>query len=636
MDGFLGRRGAPFTVTEKPRAKSDFNRRRLCYCMEMTRSVPLTDGGGDERVRDQRLSSLVRALGRRPIVLVGLMGCGKTSTGKCLARRLGLEFVDADSEIEWAAGMAIADIFARHGEAYFRDGERRVMARLLDGGPRVIATGGGAFINDATRARIATTGLSVWLKADLDVLWRRVRRRSHRPLLKGPDPELTLRGLMETRYPIYERADIAVVSRDGPHDVVVDDIVNALEFKLRFSPEPPEPPKPLAKQATPMTARTRPVFLDLAAHRVAVDLPGRGYDILIGPDLLARAGGAIARLAPGASCAVVTDETVASHHLPALAASLDAAGVRHKAIIVPPGEASKSHAGFEAVCDGIIGGRFERGDLVVALGGGVVGDLAGYAAASVRRGMRFVQVPTSLLAQVDSSVGGKTGINSRHGKNLVGAFHQPALVIADTDTLASLPPREFAAGYAEVVKYGLIGDLLFFTWLGTHRDAIFAGDAARAEAVARSCQAKAAVVIRDEHEKGERALLNLGHTFGHALERLTGYDGTRLVHGEGVAIGMACAFRFSARLGLCSARDVALVEAHLRGAALPTRIADIPGFDPDPDAILDAMRQDKKVERGALTFILVKGIGAAFVAKGIDPGDVRDFLAAEIDAGAAD
>ena len=601
----------------------------------------MNDGNGEERLRDRRVASVVESLGKRSIVLVGLMGCGKTSTGRCLARRLGLEFVDADCEIEWAAGMSIADIFARHGEAYFRDGERRVMARLLSEGPRVIATGGGAYVNEATRARIAASGISVWLKADLDVLWRRVRRRSHRPLLKGADPEGTLRALMEKRYPVYERADITVTSRDGPHDAVVDDIVDALAFNQRFSPEPPAPPerhetrmKPYARPAPSSLAgqgRADRIGADPgAAHRVAVDLPEREYDILIGPGLLAQAGAAIARLAPEAACAIVTDANVAPLHLAALEASLEAAGIRHESIVVPAGEASKSYACFETVCDGVLAGRFERGDLVVAFGGGVVGDLAGFAAASLRRGMRFVQIPTSLLAQVDSSVGGKTGINSHHGKNLVGAFHQPALVLADTDVMTTLPPREFAAGYAEMAKYGLLGDAAFFDWLDANLLEIFAGGPARATAVARSCAAKAAVVVRDEREQGERALLNLGHTFGHAFERLTHYDGSRLVHGEGVAIGMACAFRFSARRGLCSRQDVARVEAHLRTAGLPTRIRDIAGFDADAATIVEAMYQDKKVEHGSLTFILVNGIGAAFVAKGVDAGDVRAFLEEEL------
>jgi 3-dehydroquinate synthase len=363
---------------------------------------------------------------------------------------------------------------------------------------------------------------------------------------------------------------------------------------------------------------------------VHVPLPGRAYDIHIGSGLLARAGGLIAGLAPGAACAVVTDEAVAGIHLPALQAGLDAAGIRHAAISVPSGEGSKCYATFAEVCDGIIAARMERGDLVVALGGGVVGDLAGFAASVVRRGMRFVQVPTTLLAQVDSSVGGKTGINSPHGKNLVGAFHQPSLVLADTGVLDTLPGREFRAGYAEVVKYGLIDDADFFAWLERHHRGVFAGGAERVHAIRTSCAAKAAMVVRDEREEGDRALLNLGHTFAHAFERITRYDGARLVHGEAVAVGLACAFRFSVAQGLASGQDAGRVEGHLRTAGLPTRIRDIPGWDAGAEPILDAMYQDKKVRRGALTFILARGIGQSFIARGVDATAVRSFLDAEL------
>ena len=580
------------------------------------------------RLRDRRAASLVETLGRRSIVLIGLMGCGKSSTGRCLARRLGLDFVDADCEIEWAAGMSISEIFEKHGEAYFRDGERRVMARLLGDGPKVIATGGGAFLNEQTRAQIAAGSISLWLKAEIDVLWRRVRRRSHRPLLKTDDPEATLRALMDKRYPIYGRADVTVISRDGPHEAVVEDAIAALEFHLRFSPEVPldDKPAPVPSPAPPPFGETEP------AHRVPVGLPGREYEIEIGPDLIETAGARLAQLVPGAACAIVTDDNVAHHHLPALEASLDRAGIRHASVIVRPGEASKSYAVFETVCDAILAARLERGDVVLAFGGGVVGDLAGFAAASVRRGMKLVQMPTSLLAQVDSSVGGKTGINSAHGKNLIGAFHQPALVLADSHVLETLPKRELAAGYAEIVKWALIGDAAFFDWLDANTTEIFAGGPAREAAIAKACAGKADVVMRDEREAGERALLNLGHTFGHAFERLTQYDGTRLVHGEGVAIGLACAFRFSHALGLCAAADVERVIAHLQACGLPTRISDIPGFDAGADAILDAMAQDKKVERGALTFILVRGIGQAFIAKGIAADEVRRFLEHDLQA----
>jgi 3-dehydroquinate synthase len=370
-----------------------------------------------------------------------------------------------------------------------------------------------------------------------------------------------------------------------------------------------------------MTALIRPG--DHATVRV--DLAGRSYDIVIGRGSLAELGTRIAALRPGASAAIVTDEQVAQHHLAATISALESAGLRSGRVLVPPGEGSKSYAVFERVCDQLLEARLERNDLVVALGGGVVGDLAGFAAAVVRRGLDYVQVPTTLLAQVDSSVGGKTGVNSRHGKNLVGAFHQPILVIADTSLLDTLPPRIFRAGYAEVAKYGLINDASFFDWLEANWPEIFSGGRAREHAIATSCQAKAAIVARDERETGERALLNLGHTFGHALEAAAGFS-DRLLHGEAIAIGMTLAFGFSVRLGLAPAPEADRVRRHLAAAGLPTQISQVPGALPGVDRLLDLMAQDKKVKRGRLTLILARGIGASFIAPDIDPNEVRAFL----------
>ncbi|KQT85866.1 3-dehydroquinate synthase [Aurantimonas sp. Leaf443] len=366
--------------------------------------------------------------------------------------------------------------------------------------------------------------------------------------------------------------------------------------------------------------------------RVPVDLGPRSYDILIGADLLATAGARIADRLPGARVAVVTDETVAGHHLPALQASLTRAGIDHTEIVLPAGETTKSFAHLERVVDAVIAARLERGDAVVALGGGVIGDLAGFASAIVRRGMKLVQVPTTLLSQVDSSVGGKTGINSPRGKNLIGAFHQPVLVLADTDLLDTLSPREFAAGYAEVVKYGLIDRPDFFAWLEGAREAIFAGGPERGRAIAESCAAKAAVVAGDEEEHGNRALLNLGHTFGHALEAGVRYDPARLVHGEGVSIGLCLAHRFSAELGLCDPALAGRVARHLAAAGLPTRIADVPGEPFTVEGLMAAIQQDKKVARGRLTFILVRALGEAFVARDIEPAALERFLRAELTA----
>ncbi|SDI86363.1 3-dehydroquinate synthase [Bradyrhizobium sp. Rc2d] len=362
---------------------------------------------------------------------------------------------------------------------------------------------------------------------------------------------------------------------------------------------------------------------------VDVALGERAYDIVIGRGVLASLGERVARLRPGVRTAVVTDRTVAKHWLEPTEASLTAAGIPTSRIVVEEGEISKTYAGLEKVSEALIAAKIERNDLVIALGGGVVGDLAGFAAAILRRGVDFVQVPTSLLAQVDSSVGGKTGINSPQGKNLLGAFHQPVLVIADTAVLDTLSPRQFRAGYAEVAKYGVLGDEAFFSWLEKNHADIFRGGSAREHAIATSCRAKAGVVSRDERETGERALLNLGHTFGHALEAATGFS-DRLFHGEGVAIGMTLAAQFSARLGMIGEQDAARVERHLIEAGLPTRLQDIAGFAQeglaDADALMALMAQDKKVKRGKLTFILLEAVGRAVIAKDVEPAPVRDFL----------
>ncbi len=363
-----------------------------------------------------------------------------------------------------------------------------------------------------------------------------------------------------------------------------------------------------------------------AVRKVHVPLGERAYDILIGPGLIASAGGEIASRLKGRKAAIVTDEHVAPLYLDALKASLDAAGIVSAAVTMPAGEKTKSFEHLINVCDKVLEARVERNDYVIALGGGVIGDLSGFAAGIVRRGVRFVQIPTSLLAQVDSSVGGKTGINSRHGKNLVGVFHQPDLVLADTDVLNSLSEREFRAGYAEVAKYGLIDKPDFFAWLENNWQAVFAGGSARIEAIAVSCQAKADVVVADERENGQRALLNLGHTFGHALEAATGYDSSRLVHGEGVSIGMVLAHEFSARMNLASPDDARRVEAHLKAVGLPTRMAEIPGTLPPAEVLMDAIAQDKKVKGGKLTFILTRGIGQSFVADDVPASEVISFL----------
>ena len=366
---------------------------------------------------------------------------------------------------------------------------------------------------------------------------------------------------------------------------------------------------------------------------VPVSLGARSYDIVIGRGVLGSLGVRIAALRPGAKTFIVSDDNVARHAMAAAEVALARAGIASSHMIVAPGEASKSYRVFEQVCEAILKAQIERDDLIVALGGGVIGDLAGFAAAVVRRGLDYVQVPTTLLAQVDSSVGGKAAIDSSHGKNLIGAFHQPILVLADTALLDTLPQREFRAGYAELVKCGLLGDAAFFNWLETNWREVFAGDSvgsfAREHAVTVACRAKAAIVGRDERDTGERALLNLGHTFGHALEAACGFS-DRLLHGEAIAVGMALAFDFSAREGLLPAAEAERAKRHFAQVGLPARLSAIPGPLPGVDRLMQLIAQDKKVKRGMLTFILVRAIGSAFVETGVEERRVRAFLSEKL------
>lgn len=359
--------------------------------------------------------------------------------------------------------------------------------------------------------------------------------------------------------------------------------------------------------------------------KVSIDLAERSYDIFIGEHLLENASQYLQAQFPKSRFGIITDDEVAKFQLKRLTDALDGADMDYFTHILPHGEATKRIEHLNATVEAILSAKLERTDVILALGGGVIGDLAGFAASIARRGMPFVQMPTSLLAQVDSSVGGKTGINAPHGKNLIGAFHQPSLVLADLQTLETLPKRQFAAGYAEVAKYGLIDDADLFFWLEENLDEILNAGPARAEAIARCCAAKARFVIADETEQGMRALLNLGHTFGHALEKVTGYS-DRLLHGEGVSIGMVLAHAYSAKIGIAPGQDVSRVSAHLSRMGLPTRLADIPGELASTDALLDAITQDKKVTRGQLNFILTRGIGKAFISKNVDAHDIHAFL----------
>lgn len=541
--------------------------------------------------------TLPETLAGRSVVLVGLMGAGKTSIGRRLAARLGLPFRDADVEIESAAGCTVQELFARYGERAFRDGERRVIRRLLLGDPLVLAFGGGAFMDPDTRASARAEAVSIWLRCSLNTLVRRVSGRDHRPLLADGEPQEILQGLMEQRHPVYAEADIIVDCEDESPDATTTKVLNAL-----MAWKPP--------------------------RRLSVVLPSAAYDVVIGDELLSRAGALLAPVLSQKRAVVITDAVVARLHLQALRAGLAATGIAAQHIVVPAGEGSKTLETYLSVVDQLLEARVERRTVVIALGGGVVGDLAGFAAATTLRGLPFVQIPTTLLAQVDSSVGGKTAVNTERGKNLVGAFYQPRMVLADTATLATLPPRELRAGYAEIAKAGLIGDAAFFAWCERYGSAVVGGDrAAQAEAIRRACAFKAAVVGDDEREEKPsdgRALLNLGHTFGHALEAECGYD-SRLLHGEGVAVGIGLAFKLSARLGHCSAADVDRVMSHIAAVGLP---AELPMLNRRFSAatLIGHMRRDKKVRDGALNFVLARGVGASFTASDVPESAVTGLL----------
>ncbi|WP_240046751.1 3-dehydroquinate synthase [Paracraurococcus ruber] len=535
----------------------------------------------------------------RSVVLVGMPGSGKSSIGRRLSVRFGLPFLDADTEIEAAAGLPITEIFSRYGEPHFRDGERRVISRLLAGPPVVLATGGGAFADARTRAAIQASGaVSVWLRCRLPTLLKRVAGRDHRPMFLNADPAEVLQRLMTARHPLYAEADLVIQCTDESPETTTRRVQDALEAY--------RPPA-----------------------RLPVALGDRSYDIVVGEGLLERAGALLAPVLPARRVVVVTDETVGPLHGPALRAGLEEAGFQILAeLAVPAGEASKDFSKLQSVLERMLAAGADRRTGVVALGGGVVGDLAGFAAAVAMRGMPFVQVPTTLLAQVDSSVGGKTGVNLALGKNLVGAFHQPRIVLADMATLRTLPPRELRAGYAEVAKHGLLSGETLWRWCEAHGAALVAGDvAAQAHAVLESCRLKAAVVAGDEREEsaeGGRALLNLGHTFGHALEAESGYGGD-LLHGEAVGIGLGLAAALSARLGQCSQELPGRVISHLEACGLPARIRDLPRRH-SASALLGRMRKDKKARDGALRFVLLHGPGEAVTTGEVSPAMVESLL----------
>ncbi|MBI2963857.1 MAG: 3-dehydroquinate synthase [Deltaproteobacteria bacterium] len=512
------------------------------------------------------------------LFLTGFMGTGKTAVGRSLASRLGRRFVDLDQEIERAGGASVADIFARFGEGEFRERERRALERSAGLERAVVATGGGVVMDARNREIMHASGKIVCLRADPPTILSRVGDAADRPLLAAAaDCTEKIRRLLGERAAAYADADYAV-------DTSGRSVADVVEEILRWVDAHREP----------------------SMREIRVTLGARSYPILIGDGWLDRIGGRVREVLGGKAirAAIVSDSRVAPLYVPRVAASLREAGFAVAEIQIPGGEQHKNLAWLALTYDRLIEARIDRSSPVVAVGGGVVGDLAGFAAATILRGVPFVQVPTTLLAQVDASVGGKTGINHAAGKNLIGAFHQPRLVAIDVDTLKTLPQREYLSGLAEVVKYGAILDAELFARLEASVPALLRQETGLlGDVIATSCRLKAMVVEEDETEGGYRAILNFGHTLGHAIETLTEYR--RLLHGEAVAIGMVCAARLSRSLGWLDAESVGRIERLLDALGLPTRV---PG-DLSADQLALAIEADKKAAGGKITFVCLEAVG---------------------------
>jgi len=527
------------------------------------------------------------------IFLVGLMGSGKTTIGRLLARRLGKRFVDSDHAIEARTGASIPWIFEIEGEASFRRREAEMIRELTGHEGIVLATGGGAILDPASRALLAERGTVIYLRAGIGSILQRTSHDKNRPLLQTADPRRKLEQLLAQREPLYREIADLVIDTGRPNvQSMVQTILEQLDALAAGRAR-------RAKAASMNQAAEH----NAAQRTLNVDLGERSYPIMIGPGLLADPA-ALVRHVGGHKAAIVTNTTVAPLYLERVAAPLRAAGKEVVEIVLPDGEEHKQWGSLMTVFDALLANKCDRKTTLVALGGGVIGDLTGFAAASYMRGVPFVQIPTTLLAQVDSSVGGKTGINHPLGKNMIGAFYQPRAVLADTNTLDTLPPRELAAGLAEVIKHGAILDGEFFDWIEANIARLVAREPdALAHAIARSCEIKADVVRKDEREGGLRAVLNFGHTFGHAIEAGLGYG--EWLHGEAVGCGMVMAADLSQRLGLIDAASAERLRKLVAAAGLPT-------LAPDLGAArwIELMEVDKKNEGGAIKFILLKPLGS--------------------------
>ena len=519
------------------------------------------------------------------ISLIGFMGTGKSVVGKLVAPLLGMEFVDCDARIEQRTGRIIADIFERDGEERFRRLERREIARVSRQWGKVVATGGGAPTDPNNMAALRSAGLVICLTARPEVIWERTRASDERPLLAVPDPRARIAELLAERRACYAQADRAVDTSDFTSDM--DQVAEAVVA---------------------------------IATTVRVELGERSYTVLIRRGALAEIGSFASQAISGKRVAIVSNPRVLRLYGERVREGLADHGIEGAEIAVPAGESQKTLRRLGLVLQEMLAAGLDRSSAVIALGGGVIGDLAGFAAATYMRGIPYIQVPTTLLAQVDSSVGGKVGIDLPQGKNMAGAFHQPSAVVADIDTLASLPAREFRQGLAEVVKYGIIADRRFFDYLETRRVPLLRRDpAVLLHVVRRSCEIKADVVSKDETEQSLRAILNYGHTFAHAVETWGGYRKYR--HGDAVAIGMAAAVRLAERRGWLSAEECGRIHSLLQAMRLPVRAADEP-----PDELARIMTVDKKARGGRPRFILPRAIGTVEMSDDVQPHEVTAAL----------
>ncbi|MES2319749.1 MAG: bifunctional shikimate kinase/3-dehydroquinate synthase AroKB [Pseudomonadota bacterium] len=528
----------------------------------------------------------------RNVFLVGLMGAGKTTIGRILARKLGLRFIDSDHEIEARTGASIPWIFEIEGEASFRRREAEVIRDLTAQDGIVLATGGGAVLDPESRAYLKQRGRVIYLRANVSSIMLRTSHDKNRPLLQTADPRRKLDELTAQREPLYREIADLVIDTGRPN---VQSMVQTILAQLSALETSGAGPARSPDTSTSMTEQSRTLL--------NVELGDRSYPITIGAGLLADPS-LLAQHIAGNKVAIVTNTTVAPLYLEQVAAPLRDAGREVVPVVLPDGEEYKNWASLMQVFDALLASKCDRKTTLVALGGGVIGDLTGFAAASYMRGVPFVQIPTTLLSQVDSSVGGKTGLNHPLGKNMIGAFYQPRAVLADTATLASLPQRELSAGLAEVIKHGAIIDAVFFDWIEHNIGKLMARDQqALAHAISRSCEIKADVVRQDEREGGLRAILNFGHTFGHAIEAGLGYG--KWLHGEAVGCGMVMAADLSQRAGLVDEATVARMRDLVAAAGLPTVAPDL-----GTERWLELMEVDKKNEGGAIKFILLKPLGA--------------------------